>query len=394
VFKLLLTVFLGVCVGAVVADLLFGPDQPATPSSDSQGQHWEPWRSWYAAVRRGARRVLAAVVGWLVAAGEALERGARRFGSWVAESVQLVRDTATSVRARRSATAERNAAHARHVAHLERVAPRHDPLPPPVAPPASPLDGSPPLDGSAEPGADMPGVPVRGGRSDVPGVGVPLGPAPQVPEGALPGVVRPGPVLRGRNGQLAGQANGAAAANGSSAADGAATSAAERAMRIGPPMGPPPPVGPPVPASRRGQELIETSEMPAAAATDPTVPGRFEPLGRPPWDALIRRPTPQEAPGSGTGAGTGAGPGAGPDDPRPGRRRRRARRDPLAWSPDGGRVPDPEWDEGVPAPLVPPKPVRVRSAAVLLALTGVFGVVTATAFLVAVIMAVGALDKL
>jgi hypothetical protein len=58
------------------------------------------------------------------------------------------------------------------------------------------------------------------------------------------------------------------------------------------------------------------------------------------------------------------------------------------------RPPDPEWDEGVPVPLMVPRRVRARSAAVLLALTGVFGVLTATAFLVAVIMAVGALDRL
>jgi hypothetical protein len=38
--------------------------------------------------------------------------------------------------------------------------------------------------------------------------------------------------------------------------------------------------------------------------------------------------------------------------------------------------------------------VRARSGAVLLALTGVFGIVTATAVLLAVVMAVGALDKL
>jgi hypothetical protein len=138
VFKLLLTVFLGVCVGAVVADLLFGPDQPATQTPESQGQHWEPWRSWYLSARRQSRRILAAVVAWTVATAQAVDRGTRRLGRSAVAMVQLVPDSLRSMQTRRQAVAERNAAHARHVAHLEAVTPQHDLLPPPVAPPLHP----------------------------------------------------------------------------------------------------------------------------------------------------------------------------------------------------------------------------------------------------------------
>jgi hypothetical protein len=152
-------------------------------------------------------------------------------------------------------------------------------------------------------------------------------------------------------------------------------------------MGPPAPVGPPVPASLRGQELVETSEIPVDGGLrevgETGGPGTFEPLGRPPWDALVRRPMPSQAPT----------PSA--DGPRQGGRGRRSRRDPLDWEPrNADRPPDPEWDAGAPGPLTVPLRVRARSAAVLLALTGVFGVITAAAVLVALVMAVGALDKL
>jgi hypothetical protein len=140
-------------------------------------------------------------------------------------------------------------------------------------------------------------------------------------------------------------------------------------------------VGPPVPASMRGQEEITTSEIPVASPSGerPGATDGFGPLGRPHWDALVRRPTPAPVPG-----------------PVAGRRsRRQGRRDLLASTPDAvERLPDPEWDEGVPVPLIVPRMVRARSAVVLLALTGIFGVITATAVLVAVIMAVGALDRL
>jgi hypothetical protein len=224
--------------------------------------------------------------------------------------------------------AERTAAHARHVAHLEAVTPWHDPLPPPVAPPLQPDDAPAP-----DPRGPFPSV------------------TPSAP--AAPGTPAPAPAVSGL-------------------------------------------VGPPVPARARRRRLVDTSEMPIDGG--PGAAGRaengnesetrvesFGPLGRPPWDALVRRPLPREAPT----------PLA--DGPRgtAGRARNRSRRDPLDWMPrDAERPPDPEWDDGVPVPLSVPLRVRARSGAVLLALTGVFGVLTATALLVAVVMAVGALDKL
>jgi hypothetical protein len=149
-------------------------------------------------------------------------------------------------------------------------------------------------------------------------------------------------------------------------------------------MEPPPPVGPPVPASSRGQELVQTSELPiagAGAVGDAVAPG-VGPLGRPPWDALVRRPTPGEAPAPG-----------GRREGSRSRSRKRSRRDPLDWAGDPERPPDPEWDEGVPGPIVVPMKVRVRSGVILLAMTTIFGVVAATAFLIVVVMAVGALDR-
>lgn len=57
---------LGLCVGAVVADVLFGPEQPATSSSGSNGDQWDPWRRWW---RRG-REGLHAFGQWLHRSGE------------------------------------------------------------------------------------------------------------------------------------------------------------------------------------------------------------------------------------------------------------------------------------------------------------------------------------
>src|SRR5262249_52482325 len=124
-------------------------------------------------------------------------------------------------------------------------------------------------------------------------------------------------------------------------------------------------------------------------------PQAAAPLGRPPWDALVRRPMPSEAPtplrdGQGQRGryGRGGRPGV-----APGRRRRR--RDPLAGQPGRvGLVPDPEWDEGVPTPVKVPVGTRIRSGMVLLALTGVCGVIAATILVLAVLMTVHALDSL
>ena len=390
VFKLLLTVFLGVCVGAVVADLLFGPDQPATQTSESQGQHWEPWRSWYLSARRQSRRILAAIVAWAVTTAQAVDRGARRLGRSAVAMVQLVPDSLRSMQTRRQAVAERNAAHARHVAHLEAVTPQHDLLPPPVAPPLHP-SALPETHGAVDP-SRMSVMSGTGGMGEI--EGTPVGPAGANGNSAPPnGSGQVGP--RGSN---AARPIGRRGLGRPDTADPSEAwgrpdlpDTGPRRPRIGPPMAPPPPVGPPVPARLRGQGLVETSELPIDGGLV-DLAGRGEggalvdgstttgPLGRPPWGALVRRPTPGQAPTPGTD----------------GRRRglRRSRRDPLSWAPgDGERPPDPEWDEGVPAPIVVPMRVRARSAAMLLAMTTIFGVVTAAAVLIAVVMAVGALSR-
>ena len=100
-FTLVLTIVLGLCVGAVVADVLFGPEQPATSSSGSHGHQWDPWRRW---LHQG-RESFAAFARW---SREHAERG------WVA----LTR----SFPARQQGPS----------------APSADVLPPPVAPPLHP----------------------------------------------------------------------------------------------------------------------------------------------------------------------------------------------------------------------------------------------------------------
>jgi hypothetical protein len=114
--------------------------------------------------------------------------------------------------------------------------------------------------------------------------------------------------------------------------------------------------------------------------------GTSGPLGRPPWDALVRGPR----------AGTTTGPTpALPRDPQrdaPAHAQGRNRRGPGRRRADRQVPVDTEWDEGIPAPVYVPVRTRVRSGFVLLALTGVFGVMTATAFLVLLAMAMNALN--
>jgi hypothetical protein len=320
VFKLLLTVFLGLCIGAVVADQLFGPDQPAMPSSDSLGERWEPWRSWYRSLRLRGLRGIAAARAWLIAAGHRVAGGTRGAARWTRRSAtataRLVPDTWQAASARRTAMAQRTAAHARHVAHLEAATERLDPLPPPVAPPLRP-------------------APIRLAEPfDAPTVTPPAGLASVTAVPSLP------PDAGGWDAPAAG----------------------------------PEPLPP-----------TEPQPIPQPLGTGPQPGG---PLGRPPWDALVRRPMPPEAP-------TPRRDGRDGQDGRDGRPGRRRRRDPLAWQPDqAARPPDPEWEEGVPTPVRVPVRTRVRSGAVLLALTGVFGVIAATMLVLAVLMAVHALDSL
>jgi hypothetical protein len=121
---------------------------------------------------------------------------------------------------------------------------------------------------------------------------------------------------------------------------------------------------------------------------DPTVegqPGALEPLGRPPWDALVRGPQARTN-----------GPVPRPEAQRtgpPAHAQPRNRRGPGRRRADRQPTGDPEWDEGIPAPLYVPLRRRIRSGVVLLALTGVFGVMTATLVLVLVAVAANALSN-
>jgi len=103
-FTLVLTVVLGLCVGAVVADVLFGPEQPATSSSTSNGDQWDPWRRWW----RQGREALGTFGIWLRKKGARGRAGVAR--GWEGLS--------------RSFPARR-----------EQSAPNPEVLPPPVAPP-------------------------------------------------------------------------------------------------------------------------------------------------------------------------------------------------------------------------------------------------------------------
>jgi hypothetical protein len=114
--------------------------------------------------------------------------------------------------------------------------------------------------------------------------------------------------------------------------------------------------------------------------------GTTGPLGRPPWDALVRGPR--------AGTTTGSTPVVNGDPPRegPAHAQGRNRRGPGRRRPDRQVPVDPEWDEGIPAPVYVPVRTRVRSGFVLVALTGVFGVMAATAFLVLLGVAMNALN--
>jgi hypothetical protein len=121
VFTLLLTVILGVCIGAVAADLLFGPEQPATPIASSNGERWDPWRRWLQATRRLTRQRV----------GRGMALAARAVRSTLAALVDLLgrrplqasRQALADLGAHRQARRQRHAAHARHVAHRTHLVP-------------------------------------------------------------------------------------------------------------------------------------------------------------------------------------------------------------------------------------------------------------------------------
>jgi outer membrane biosynthesis protein TonB len=137
VFTLVVTVVLVIVVGAVMADLLYGPEQPATPGTASHGDQWEPWRSWYRSLREWLARVLHDGRRTVPAVGRQAGRSTRRLvTAAVVHPTDVARTTGRSVRHRLQARAERHAAHARHLAHVEHLDVEGDQMHVPPAPEA------------------------------------------------------------------------------------------------------------------------------------------------------------------------------------------------------------------------------------------------------------------
>ena len=150
-FTLVVTLVLVVVVGAVLVDLLYGPEQPATPGALSDGAQWEPWPSLYRSLRVRLAGMVTRARWGLPAAGRRVGRSTRRLvTATVAHVTELGRVTRRSLTTRRQARAARHAAHARHQAHIEHVEAL---MQVPNAPPPSP-EATPPPPTPAEPVED------------------------------------------------------------------------------------------------------------------------------------------------------------------------------------------------------------------------------------------------
>jgi hypothetical protein len=131
---LLTVVILGLCVAAVVADLVGGPEQPATVSPRHHREYAGPWRNWLLALRGLVQRTVGRVQRGLGIASTKLQGWGRQLYAASRETVEAARESMQGVAARRRAATERQLAHARHVAHVEEVteSPEPYPLPPPL----------------------------------------------------------------------------------------------------------------------------------------------------------------------------------------------------------------------------------------------------------------------
>lgn len=134
---LLTVVILGVCVAAVVADLVGGPEQPATTSARHHRDYGGPWKNWLAALQGSLTRTGQRILRGLEVIGTAIEKAVRAAivsgQSWASAA----RASWVGLRAQRKALKERHAAHARHVVHIDEVTqpadtPEPYPLPPPL----------------------------------------------------------------------------------------------------------------------------------------------------------------------------------------------------------------------------------------------------------------------
>jgi len=194
---LLTVVILGICVTAVVVDVLWGAKQPATDSVRSHRDYGAPWQEW-----------LRAAGGWGGRLGTEMYRGARkalRAGAQVVRGTaassragrEVVREGVDAVDARRRARAQRLAAHARYVAHLQATRrPPPYPLPPRQAEPTA---------GSAGPTAPPPPPPPPTPALAVPPPGAeahpettePPAPPPATPPDSPPPAPWPAPAIAG-----------------------------------------------------------------------------------------------------------------------------------------------------------------------------------------------------
>jgi hypothetical protein len=144
---LLTVVILGVCVAAVVVDVLWESDQPATDAAGSHRDYGGPWLEWLRAARDSLGRLGARCQSWASAAGRGVTGLVRGAAAGSDAGRQAARESLEAIAERRRARAQRQAAHARYVQHLEAQSPPPNPLPPlpPAyrAPPAG-LEGPPP----------------------------------------------------------------------------------------------------------------------------------------------------------------------------------------------------------------------------------------------------------
>jgi hypothetical protein len=130
VFTVLLTVILGVCIGAVAADLLFGPEQPATPDASSNGERWDPWRRWLGNVRHAICRVAGRAGHVIVAGARALKTAAARLLDLsLVQPARAAHQARADLRSHRQARRQRKAAHARHMAHQATLPAAYSSLP-------------------------------------------------------------------------------------------------------------------------------------------------------------------------------------------------------------------------------------------------------------------------
>lgn len=138
---LLTVVILGVLVAAVVADLVGGPEQPATTSPRHHRDYEGPWKSWLHTLQGLFTQIVQRIGRGLEVIGTAIEKGARAALAAGQSGVTALRESREGITARRRALKERHEAHARHIEHVDEITePADQPEPYPLPPPLSELE--------------------------------------------------------------------------------------------------------------------------------------------------------------------------------------------------------------------------------------------------------------